>query len=132
EDGDHDDLADDDRNRAEVARAQVQPGAIPEACEAGAHLLLVARRGGARPDDVGVCNRHGSSSTAAGIPETFVGVPAVIASTTACCVVERRSNTPTLRPRRSTVMRSAVSNTSWRLCEIRTTASPCSPRRRTS
>src|SRR5579862_238116 len=38
---------------------------------------------------------------------------------------------PTLRPSRSTVIRCAVSNTSCRLWEMITTASPCSARRRT-
>ena len=37
-----------------------------------------------------------------------------------------RSKTPTLRPRRSTVIRSATSKTSCRLCEMSTTARPCS------
>ncbi len=49
-----------------------------------------------------------------------------------CWVVARRSNTPTFRPSRSTVIRSAVSKMSWRLCEMITTARPCSPSRRTS
>src|SRR5579864_1826529 len=39
---------------------------------------------------------------------------------------------PTFRPRRRTVMRVAVSKTSWRLWEMITTARPCSARRRTS
>ena len=42
-------------------------------------------------DDVGVRGAHGVASTVAGIPETFVGMPAVIASTTSCWVVFRRS-----------------------------------------
>ena len=37
----------------------------------------------------------------------------------------------TLRPSRSTVIRSAASKMSWRLWEMRTTASPCSASRRT-
>ena len=40
-------------------------------------------------------------------------------------------DTPTSRPRRSTVMRVATSKTSCRLCEMRTTARPCSARRLT-
>ena len=40
-----------------------------------------------------------------GIPETFVGLPAVIACTTSSCDVFARSKTPALRPRRSTVIR---------------------------
>ena len=44
----------------------------------------------------------------------------------------RPCRTPaTLRPSRSTVMRSATSKTSCMLCEIRTTARPCSASRRT-
>ena len=69
--------------------------------------------------------RHaGARLRSPGCPETFVGVPAVIACTTSSCVVFARSKTPTFRPRRSTVMRVAVSKMSWRLCEIRTTREP--------
>ena len=35
--------------------------------------------------------RHDGPSTSIGIPETLVGVPAVIACTTSCCVVAVRS-----------------------------------------
>ena len=91
------------------------------------------------PADGAACSRSTapaaltpSAPLVAGMPETFVGTPAVIAATTSCCVVVARSNTPTFRPSRRTVIRSAVSKMSWRLCEMITTARPCSPRRRTS
>src|SRR5581483_5383825 len=129
---DHDgDLADDDRERAEIAGAEVELCPRPHACEAARELLLLERRRAAvLPNDVRA--RHASAFAVDGMPATFVGVPAVIASTTACCVVDRRSNTPTVLPSRSTVIRSAVSKTSWRLWEIKMTPMPCWPRRRTS
>ena len=40
-------------------------------------------------------------------------------------VVARVSRTATRRPCRSTVIRSVIANTSWMLCEIRTTDLPC-------
>src|SRR6185312_10334742 len=115
EEQDHHGQADDDRQRAEVAGAQVQPGAGPEAGNAARELLLLVRGCCAGPDDVDCA--HASTPAVEGMPATLVGLPAVIASTTSCCVVERRSKTPTFRPSRSTAIRSAVSKTSWRLCE---------------
>src|SRR5581483_4156096 len=110
------------RRRTEVAGAGVVPDPTRQRLE--------------RRRDVGCLRslaclrsrRHPATSERAvpGMPETFVGCPAVIACTTSSCVTFARSNTPAFRPRRSTVIRVAVSNTSWRLCEIRTTPSPCS------
>src|SRR4051812_32440128 len=126
------DLADDERHRAEVAGAHVELRAFPGASEPGRELLLLERRSSVGADDVGRGHSPAPAAAADGTPETFVGMPAVIASTTACCVVWRRSNTPTLRPSRSTVIRSAVSKTSWRLWEMSITPRPWLPRRRTS
>ena len=64
-------------------------------------------------------------------PGTLVSFPAVIAWTTSCSVVSVRLNSATFWPSRSTVMLSATSKMSCRLCEIRTTPSPCSARRLT-
>ena len=110
EDDDDDDLAEDDREGAEVPRPQVEPGSLPETGETARELLLLEWSRGVRADDVR--RGHGCTTADCEMPETFVGTPAVIASTTACWVVVRRSNTPTSRPSRSTVMRSAVSKTS--------------------
>ncbi len=55
--------------------------------------------------------------------------PAVIAGRPPAGSSSARSKTPTFRPSRRTVIRFAVSKTSWRLWEMITTASPCSPRR---
>ena len=55
----------------------------------------------------------------------------MMASTMSVCVAVRRSNSATFWPSRRATMRSATSNTSWRLCEIRRTPSPCWPSRRT-
>src|SRR5262249_44878301 len=133
EDDDDDDLAEDDRHRAEIARPEVEPGPLPQPGDpAGKLFLLERRRSTVGPDDVGGAAHASGTPAGDAIPATFVGTPAVIASTIVCCVVVRRSNTPTSRPRRRTVIRSAVSKTSWRLCEMSTTASPCSPSRRTS
>ena len=91
-------------------------------------LVGTARRRTRAP--FGAASSRGRSSI--GMPETLVGSPAVIACTTSCCVVASRSKRPALRPRRSTVIRSATAKTSWRLCEIRMTARPCSASRLTS
>ena len=92
-----------------------------------------------RPERAGSCPTTSASvaltsasRAVCGMPETFVGTPAVIAWTTSCCVVFARSKTPTFRPRRRTVMRVAVSKMSCRLCEMITTARPCSASRLTS
>src|SRR5581483_1537052 len=121
EDQDDDAERDDDRRAAQVAGADVVPDPLRQRGERdGLRFGRLAGRG------------HAGAEWVDGIPETFVGCPAVIASTICCWVVVERSYTPTLRPRRSTVIRFAVSNTSCRLCEIRTTASPCSASRLTS
>src|SRR5262249_49940663 len=130
---DHDgDLADDERRSPEVAGADVELRAFPDATEPTRQLLLLEGRRAIRAGDVGRRHAPAPSPTVDVIPETFVGTPAVIASTTACCVVWRRSNTPTLRPSRGAVIRSAVSKTSCRLCEMSITPRPWLPRRRTS
>src|SRR5262249_35020548 len=92
EDDDDDDLADDDRQRAEVARADVELRLGPEPCNAAGELLLLERLGAlVLADDVRCRHAAVSGPTVAGMPETLVGNPAVIASTTACWVVARRS-----------------------------------------
>ena len=55
--------------------------------------LRLVRRAAASvlADDVDVRGAHGVASAGAGIPETLVGMPAVIASTTSCWVVFSRS-----------------------------------------
>src|SRR5581483_5046814 len=112
EDQDDDAERDDDRRAAQVAGADVVPDPLRQRGERdGLRFGRLAGRG------------HAGAEWVDGIPETFVGCPAVIASTICCWVVVERSYTPTLRPRRSTVIRFAVSNTSCRLCEIRATPS---------
>ena len=56
----------------------------------------------------------------------------MIASTTCCWLVSVRLYSATFWPSRSTVIESATSKTSCRLCEMRITARPCSPSRLTS
>src|SRR4029079_10305456 len=122
------DLADDHRQDAEVPRADVGLRALPEAGLLG---RVAVRHLDAGCDDVGP-GAHVTSPAVSAMPATFVGIPAVIAETTSCCVVVARSYTPTSRPRRRTVMRVATSKMSWRLCDTRMTASPCSASRLTS
>src|SRR5579864_1771329 len=130
EEDDDEDERDDDREDAQVARADVRRRAAKQPGQPGG-LFLFRSRAPVLADDLDVGGRHAGAAVA-GIPETFVGRPAVIAWTTSCCVVLSRWNTPTFLPRRSTVIRCAVSKTSWRLCEMMTTARPCSASRRTS
>ena len=93
EQGNDEDLADDERHGPEVARAHVELRAFPGASEPRRELLLLEGRRPIGADDV--CRGHSAAPAPAvdGTPETFVGMPAVIASTTACWVVWRRSNT---------------------------------------
>src|SRR5581483_5906269 len=131
EEDDDEDEREDDREDAEIARADVRRRAVKQP-EQPCGLFLFRSRALVLADDLDVRGRHTGAVAVAGIPETFVGTPAVIAWTTSCCVVLSRWNTPTFLPRRSTVIRCAVSKTSWRLCEMMTTERPCSASRRTS
>ena len=90
EEDDDEDQAEDDRQDAEVARLEVVDDATDLAGRPG-RLRLVGRGASVLADDVDVRGAHGVASAVAGIPETFVGMPAVIASTTSCWVVFRRS-----------------------------------------
>ena len=74
------DQADDHRPAAEVAAADV----VPDAPEEALRYLLRGGRDRVRA-------HTGGSGAVCGIPETFVGTPAVIACTTSCCVVCLRS-----------------------------------------
>ena len=83
EEDDDDRQADGDRQAAEVAALEVLPDPGPEA------LVGLGDVEGGCGSGFGF-GRHGVASSIA-MPETFVGVPAVIACTTSCCVVARRS-----------------------------------------
>ena len=87
EDDRDDDQAEDDRQRAELARADVGPPVAGSSGEA-AELAGVGR---------GVCGGHASTSSvwSASMPGTLVSVPAVIAWTTSCSVVSVRLNSAT-------------------------------------
>ena len=134
EEDDDDDLADDDRDDPEVARPDVGDRAIQSArmfvgvCSWGASAAGARRERPARRRRQ--CSR-GVAPAPPGMPATFVGTPAVIAATTPAASWPALEP-PTFRPSRRTVIRSAVSKMSWRLCEMITTARPCWPRRRTS
>ena len=78
EEGDDDHEPHEHRGAAEVAGADVVPHALNEA--------LLRLRGGQ-----GLGAHTGASGEVDAIPATFVGTPAVIASTTSCCVVRLRS-----------------------------------------
>src|ERR1700758_2115781 len=128
EEDDDEDECEDDREDAQVARAHVRRRSAKQPGQSGG-LFLFRSWASVLADDLDVRRRHAGAAAVAGIPETFVGTPAVIACTTSCCVVLSRWNTPTFLPRRSTVIRCAVSKTSWRLCEMMTTERPCSASR---
>ena len=129
-DGD-DDQPDDDRQRAR-ARRRGRPAT------SGARSRRASRA--AASSSAGVAGGSGSSGVTTGVgvrratrwcgsivmarplpasamPGTWSIVPAVMACTTSCCVVSARFSTATRWPRRRTVIRSATSKTSWRLCE---------------
>ena len=80
EDDDDDRQADDHRPAAEVAALDV----LPELGERGSRRAAATSNAGRRRS-----GRHDGASV--GMPETFVGGPAVIACTTSCCVVSVRS-----------------------------------------
>ena len=82
EERDDRDQPEDDRERPHVARLEQLEAPPDDGAE------RVRRRLGA--DRLRVGGRHGVSSVCE-IPETFVGTPAVIACTTSCWVVARRS-----------------------------------------
>src|SRR5262249_53496848 len=106
EEDDDRNLADDDRDDSEVPGAEI--GADP--LEEAGVLFRGVRFCCSRID--GLRGAHYDAPVVAGMPATFVGIPAVIAATTSCWVVFSRSNTPTFRPSRSTVIRFAVSKMS--------------------
>ena len=83
--GDDRDLAEDDRQDAEISGSDVALGALPEP-----GLLGRVRRLDPWSDDVGP-GGHSSSPAVSAIPATFVGIPAVIAVTTSCWLVAARS-----------------------------------------
>ena len=80
----------DDREDAEVAGLDVVHPAPVEAGETARLRLLCGRRR-ALADHVGRAHCAAPAAAVVGMPETFVGTPAVIASTTSCCVVFARS-----------------------------------------
>ena len=91
EEDDDEDEAEDDRQDAEVPRLEVVDDATDLAGQP-TRLRLVGRAAASvLADDVDVRGAHAVASAVDGIPETFVGTPAVIASTTSCWVVFRRS-----------------------------------------
>jgi hypothetical protein len=86
--GDDQDLADDDRQDAEVARLDVADRPLPE----GPVFELVALgEPDARGDDVGSFGHATISGAVSAMPATLVGTPAVIAWTISCSVVFARS-----------------------------------------
>src|SRR5262245_61425512 len=102
-----------ERRAAEIAGLDALRGNLLPACP-----RLRLRAGGRR-------RRLDGHTTACSVE------PNVIAWTICCSVTSLRWNTPTFRPSRRTAIRSATSKTSRRLCEISTTARPCSARRLT-
>mgnify|MGYP003693901075 CR=1 FL=1 len=86
---DDQDLAEDDREDAEVPRLDVGDRALPETRS----LLGVVPSGqpDAGRDDLGVGAHETISGAVSAMPDTLVGIPAVIAWTTSCCVVAARS-----------------------------------------
>ncbi len=88
EEGDDQHLADDDRQNAQVSRLEVVDRALPEP---GALLGVPLGQPDTRRDDLGVGAHETISGAVSAIPATFVGIPAVIACTTSCCVVFSRS-----------------------------------------
>ena len=82
EERDDADQPEDDRERSDVAR--------PEQVEAPPDDVPEAVRGRDGVDRLRIGGRHAGAS-ASGIPATFVATPAVIAWTTSCWVVVRRS-----------------------------------------
>src|SRR5262249_22692796 len=83
EEDDDEDEAEDDRQDAEVPRLEVVDDAADLAGQPGL-LRLVGRGALVLADDLGAGGAHGVAPAVDGIPETFVGMPAVIASTTSC------------------------------------------------
>ena len=131
EDEDDDDLADDDRERAEVARAQVEPPALIEPGEAAlgaAPPPAAAERGPARRHRQSSRRRLRRRRDARHLRRRAGGDRLDDRLLRRRAPVEQAD----VPAEPNTVIRSAVSNTSWRLCEMRITARPCSPSRRTS
>src|SRR5215471_16036908 len=79
EEEDDEGQADDDRQDAEVAGPDVVESPAGEALR---RVLLRCGGRGVLPDDLGLRLGHGVAPELAGMPETFVVTPAVIASTT--------------------------------------------------
>jgi len=87
EEGYDEDQADDDRQHTEVSGPHVVACSLPNP-----RLCLGPfREPDARHGDVGLGAHVASSGTFSGTPATRVGIPAVIACTTSCCVVVARS-----------------------------------------
>ena len=81
--------AEDDREDSEVARPQVVECPSPDS---SLNLgFLLRRKSDARCRDVGLGAHVASSGTVSAMPATLVGIPAVMACTTSCCVVVARS-----------------------------------------
>src|SRR5260370_6221414 len=111
--------SDEDRTGTELPLREPEVGSIPELLNGGsprAHSRIAFY---AWDWIVLVGHLRGHSIT----PLLSVLLP-VIAATTWSGVVWLRMYVPTRRPRRKTIMRSATVNTSDRLCEMSTTASP--------
>ena len=85
EEPDDEDLADDDWQDTEIPRLEVPDRSLPDAL-----LLFGIRRAEVRGGDVDRAHATTPASTSA-TPATFVGIPAVMACTTSCCVVLARS-----------------------------------------
>ena len=89
EEDDDERQADDDRQDPEVARPHVVVDPAPEPC---LRLGFVSfGETDPRCRDVDFRAHDASSGAVAGMPATLVGIPAVIACTTSCCVVFSRS-----------------------------------------
>ena len=89
EEEDDRELAEDDREDAEVARLEVVAGGLPH--PPGTLGSAAVGERDARCHDVRLGAHWATSAPVAAMPATFVGMPAVIAWTTSCCVVLSRS-----------------------------------------
>ena len=85
---DDQDLCEYDREHAEVSRPDVADGPLPEALVLG---VVSARQPDTGCDDVRAGAQATTSVSVSAMPATLVGIPAVMACTTSCCVVVARS-----------------------------------------
>ena len=81
-------LAEDDRQDAKVARLDVVAGPLPQPA---LFVRVCVGETDAGRGDVDVRAHWTTSAPVATMPATLVGIPAVIACTTSCCVVLSRS-----------------------------------------